>query len=115
MKISVIGCGYLGAVHAASMAELGHDVIGIDTHEPTVQLVNSGRAPVEEPGLQDLIAAHGHNLHATTELAAAASADLSVLLVPTPSDESGAFSNEHVLAATEEAGHGTGAGTGAAS
>ena len=30
MKISVIGCGYLGAVHAASMAEIGHEVVGVD-------------------------------------------------------------------------------------
>ncbi|PYF98348.1 UDPglucose 6-dehydrogenase, partial [Georgenia satyanarayanai] len=42
MQISVIGCGYLGAVHAASMAELGHDVVGIDVNAEKVALLNAG-------------------------------------------------------------------------
>ncbi|MGY1683937.1 3-hydroxyacyl-CoA dehydrogenase NAD-binding domain-containing protein, partial [Geodermatophilus sp. SYSU D01176] len=40
MRVSVVGCGYLGAVHAASMAELGHEVVGIDVDERKVAALN---------------------------------------------------------------------------
>ncbi|HOB57843.1 MAG TPA: UDP-glucose 6-dehydrogenase, partial [Rhodoglobus sp.] len=56
MKLSVIGCGYLGAVHAASMAQLGHEVIGVDTDPDKIALLSAGRAPFFEPGLDDLLA-----------------------------------------------------------
>ena len=52
MRISVIGCGYLGAVHAASMAHLGHDVVGIDVDEAKIASLSAGRAPFFEPGLR---------------------------------------------------------------
>ncbi|KAB2590999.1 UDP-glucose dehydrogenase family protein [Streptomyces arboris] len=58
MKLTVIGCGYLGATHAACMAELGHDVLGMDSDRDKVQLLSSGRAPFFEPGLDDLLAQH---------------------------------------------------------
>lgn len=56
MKLSVIGCGYLGAVHAAAMASLGHDVIGVDVDDRKVLELSSGRAPFYEPGLQEMLA-----------------------------------------------------------
>lgn len=43
MRISVIGCGYLGAVHASAMAELGHDVVGIDVDERKITALAAGR------------------------------------------------------------------------
>ncbi|WP_285319366.1 UDP-glucose/GDP-mannose dehydrogenase family protein [Pseudarthrobacter sp. lyk4-40-TYG-27] len=55
MKISVIGCGYLGAVHAACMAKLGHEVVGIDVDERKVTELSAARAPFFEPGLEDLL------------------------------------------------------------
>src|SRR3712207_1342550 len=55
MRISVIGCGYLGAVHAACMAEFGHDVVGVDVDEVKVKDLSAGRAPFFEPGLADLL------------------------------------------------------------
>lgn len=55
MRISVTGCGYLGAVHAASMAKLGHDVVGIDVNAKTVEDLTAGRAPFYEPGLPELL------------------------------------------------------------
>ena len=55
MKISVIGCGYLGAVHAACMAELGHDVVGVDVDEEKLARLERGEAPFYEPGLPELL------------------------------------------------------------
>ncbi|HEY8718708.1 UDP-glucose/GDP-mannose dehydrogenase family protein [Pengzhenrongella sp.] len=55
MRISVIGCGYLGAVHAAAMAKLGHDVVGLDIDEAKVAELAAGRAPFYEPGLPELL------------------------------------------------------------
>ena len=103
-NVAVVGLGKLGAPLAVVLASKGHDVIGIDLSDRTVQLVNEGRAPVDEPGLQELISVHRSRLRATTDLGAAAEADISILLVPTPSTDSGAFSNEHVLAATDAIG-----------
>ena len=55
MRISVIGCGYLGAVHASAMAELGHDVIGIDVDEHKIAELAAGRPPFFEPGLPEIL------------------------------------------------------------
>ena len=55
MRISVIGCGYLGAVHAACMASLGHQVIGLDVDEAKVASLNSGVPPFYEPGFAELL------------------------------------------------------------
>lgn len=57
MRMSVIGCGYLGAVHAAAMASIGHDVIGIDVDEQKVATLSDGTAPFFEPELSDLLQA----------------------------------------------------------
>jgi UDPglucose 6-dehydrogenase len=55
MKLSVIGCGYLGAVHAAAMASIGHEVIGVDVDERKVEALSRGEAPFFEPGLQEIL------------------------------------------------------------
>jgi UDPglucose 6-dehydrogenase len=106
MRIAVVGLGKLGAPLAAVLASKGNEVLGIDVDPEAVRLVNEGRAPVDEPGLQELVSASGERLSATTDLAAAAGAEVSIVLVPTPSDERGAFSNEHVLSAVDEIGRG---------
>jgi UDPglucose 6-dehydrogenase len=104
MKVAVVGLGKLGAPLAAVLASKGNEVLGIDVNPGAVQALNDGRAPVDEPGLQDLVSASRATLTATTELAAAADAELIILLVPTPSDERGAFVNDYLLAAIEEIG-----------
>src|ERR671920_831326 len=86
MKVSVIGCGYLGAVHAASMAELGHEVVGIDVDEPKIATLNQARAPFYEPGFEDLLArtlATGR-LRFSTDIAEAAGAQVHFVCVGTP-------------------------------
>jgi UDPglucose 6-dehydrogenase len=55
MKLTVIGTGYLGATHAAAMAELGHDVLGIDVDPEKIAKLNSGQVPFFEPGLPELL------------------------------------------------------------
>lgn len=55
MRVSVIGCGYLGAVHAACMAELGHDVVGVDVDRAKIEALSEGRPPFFEPGLPELL------------------------------------------------------------
>lgn len=55
MRISVIGCGYLGAVHAACMAELGHDVVGVDVDLTRIAKLAKGEAPFHEPGFDAVL------------------------------------------------------------
>jgi UDPglucose 6-dehydrogenase len=88
MRLTVIGCGHLGATHAACMAEIGHDVLGIDTDEGKVDLLNSGRAWFMEPGLDELLARHtgsGRLRFTTSFEAAAAFGTVHFLAVGTPS------------------------------
>ena len=55
MRLTVIGCGYLGAVHAAAMADLGHHVLGVETDPARLALLARGEAPFYEPGLDELL------------------------------------------------------------
>jgi UDPglucose 6-dehydrogenase len=86
MKLSVIGCGYLGAVHAASMAALGHDVVGIDVDASKVDMLNRGEAPFFEPGLPEVLAAGiaSGRLRFSTDMADAKGAHVHFIAVGTP-------------------------------
>ncbi|WP_136518583.1 MULTISPECIES: UDP-glucose dehydrogenase family protein [Cellulomonas] len=86
MRISVIGCGYLGAVHAASMASLGHDVVGIDVDANKVARLAAGQAPFYEPGLPELLTEVGATgrLRFSTDMADAAGAQVHFVCVGTP-------------------------------
>ncbi|MCQ6269236.1 UDP-glucose/GDP-mannose dehydrogenase family protein [Pseudarthrobacter sp. R1] len=86
MKISVIGCGYLGAVHAATLASMGHTVVGVDVDPGKVEQLARGAAPFHEPGLDELLQdglATGRLTFATTA-AAAKGAQVHFLCVGTP-------------------------------
>ncbi len=106
MRVAVVGLGKLGAPLAAVLASKGNEVLGVDVNPNAVRLLNDGTAPVAEPGLQELVTGARERLKATTELAAAATCELTILLVPTPSDERGAFTNDFLLSAVEEIGRG---------
>ncbi|WP_440708404.1 UDP-glucose dehydrogenase family protein [Herbiconiux sp. YIM B11900] len=86
MKISVVGCGYLGAVHAAAMAELGHDVIGIDVDERKITALAEGKAPFFEPGLPEILtsASASGRLAFSTDMAAVKDATVHFIAVGTP-------------------------------
>jgi UDPglucose 6-dehydrogenase len=86
MKLSVIGCGYLGAVHAASMAELGHEVVGIDVDAAKIASLSKGEAPFFEPGLPEILASAiaSGRLRFSTDLADARGASIHFVAVGTP-------------------------------
>jgi UDPglucose 6-dehydrogenase len=86
VKISVVGCGYLGAVHAASMAQLGHDVVGIDVDTSKVDALQHGKAPFYEPGFDDLLTATlaSGRLTFSAEMESAANARVHFVCVGTP-------------------------------
>ena len=86
MRISVIGCGYLGAVHAAAMTELGHDVVGIDVDQAKIDLLSAGRPPFFEPGLSESLtsATASGRLRFSTDIADAADATVHFIAVGTP-------------------------------
>ncbi len=92
MKISVIGCGYLGAVHAACMAELGHDVVGVDVDAAKILDLAAGRAPFYEPGLPELLRAGvaSGRLRFSTDFADVAEATVHFVAVGTPQSKDGA-------------------------
>ncbi|MFF1883746.1 UDP-glucose dehydrogenase family protein [Pseudarthrobacter sp. NPDC058196] len=104
MKISVIGCGYLGAVHAATLASMGHTVVGIDVDPRKVAQLSSGVAPFHEPGLDELLR-DGHTtgrLRFSTDPAEAKAAQVHFLCVGTPQEKtSDAADLTFLVSATE--------------
>ncbi|GMA28071.1 UDP-glucose dehydrogenase family protein [Arenivirga flava] len=91
MRLSVIGCGYLGAVHAAAMASIGHEVVGIDVDERKIEALSRGEAPFFEPGLPEILRdgiASGR-LRFTTDMAEAAGSAVHFVGVGTPQSKDG--------------------------
>ena len=87
MRITVIGCGYLGATHAAAMAELGHEVLGMEIDPVKRASLSDGRVMFFEPGLADLLARHvatGRLRFTDSYAEVAAFGDLHFLCVGTP-------------------------------
>ena len=87
LRISVFGTGYLGATHAAGMAELGHEVIGVDIDPAKIERLQRGEVPFFEPGLPELLRKHvdSGRLRFTTDAAEAAEfADVHFIGVGTP-------------------------------
>jgi len=91
MKLSIIGCGYLGAVHATAMASIGHDVVGFDVDADKIRRLAAGEAPFFEPGFDALLRetlATGR-LRFTTDSPELASAQVHFVAVGTPQREDG--------------------------
>lgn len=86
VSISVIGTGYLGAVHAACMADLGHSVIAVDVDKTKVDALAAGTAPMFEPGFDELLerALATGRLRFTTDYAEVADAEVHFICVGTP-------------------------------
>ncbi|WP_405527266.1 UDP-glucose/GDP-mannose dehydrogenase family protein [Streptomyces canus] len=87
MRLTVIGTGYLGATHAACMAELGHEVLGVDVDPDKIAALRAGQVPFHEPGLPELIQKHtaSGRLRFTTDYAEAGDfAEVHFVCVGTP-------------------------------
>ena len=91
LKLSVVGCGYLGATHAACMSSLGFEVIGVDTDPEKIALLSKGELPFYEPGLDSLLASEikTGRLSFTTDFSAVADADVHFICVGTPQSKDG--------------------------
>lgn len=91
LTLSVVGCGYLGATHAACMSSLGFTVVGVDTDPEKVALLQSGNLPFYEPVLDTLLAKEmkSGRLSFTTDFSAVAEADVHFICVGTPQSKDG--------------------------
>ncbi|MEI6810106.1 MAG: nucleotide sugar dehydrogenase, partial [bacterium] len=105
MRFSVVGLGKLGASMAAAIANRGYEVVGVDVNPRSVELVNQGHAPVQETDLESPIAKNHKRLRATHSYGdAILNTDLTFVIVPTPSDERGAFSLQYAATAFRDIG-----------
>ena len=107
MKISVFGLGYVGSVVCACLSKLGHEIVGVDVRPEKVAMLNDGRSPVFEGGVQELIEAshRAGRIRATPEAAEAVLAtDLSMICVGTPSSEDGDLDLTAVARVSEQIG-----------
>ncbi|MEL6529126.1 MAG: nucleotide sugar dehydrogenase [Pseudomonadota bacterium] len=103
MKIAIFGLGYVGSTAAGCIASQGHHVVGVDPSATKVDALNSGRAPVYEPGLDDLIAsaqAEGRIEAATDLTDQLDEADLAIVCVGTPSGVDGAHDMSYIAQVT---------------
>ncbi len=101
MKISIIGCGYVGTVTGVCFADLGHDILFHDIDEKKLDLLSQGKAPIYEPSLDDLIQRRRERLATTSDLAAAVrGTDITFICVGTPSREDGSIDLAYVLSAS---------------
>ena len=107
MKITIIGSGYVGLVSGVCLADLGHDVLCLDLNSEKIALLQSGKVPIFEPGLENLI---NNNINAgrlkfTTNIEESVSHGLvQIIAVGTPSDENGSADVQHVINAAKSIG-----------
>jgi GDP-mannose 6-dehydrogenase len=108
MKISVLGLGYVGAVSAACLAKEGHEVIGVDPERTKVDLINSGRSPIIEKDINEIVAAQvaAGRLRASADVdAALRHTDLAFVCVGTPSLATGGIDLRYVRRVCEQIGN----------
>jgi len=99
LSISIFGLGYVGSVSAACFASMGHKVIGADVSPAKVEMLDSGRSPIIEARMNELVAEanQGCRLHATVDpIAAVMGSDVSFVCVGTPSLRNGKLDLSHI-------------------
>lgn len=103
--ISIVGLGKLGASMVAAYAERGFSVIGVDINETAVVAINAHTSPVPEAGVTELLQKNASRVRATQDMDEAVTwSDITFVIVPTPTDETGTFTPEYVIAACEKIG-----------
>jgi GDP-mannose 6-dehydrogenase len=105
MRVSVFGLGYVGSVTAACLARDGHDVIGVDVSAEKVAMLATGRSPIVEPGLGDLLAqmvGEGRLRATSSTEAAVGQTDLALICVGTPSRSNGQLDVSAVERVTQQ-------------
>lgn len=103
LKIAILGLGYVGCTAAGCIASQGHHVLGIDVSAAKVEMLNAGKSPVYEPGLDDLIATARTDglLEATTEIGDKLDdCDIAIVCVGTPSGVDGAHNMSYIVQVT---------------
>lgn len=101
MRVTVFGTGYVGLVTGACLADVGHHVLCMDIDEEKIARLKAGEIPIHEPGLDEIVrrtAGSDHLAFTTSHADAVAHADLQIVAVGTPPDESGAADLQYVLA-----------------
>lgn len=107
MRISVFGLGYVGAVSCGCLADLGHTVVGVDVSQAKVDLINAGKPPIVEAGLNELLekAIRNKVLRATIDGdEAVKNSDVALLCVGTPSTRSGGVTTHYLEAVARQVG-----------
>ncbi len=103
MNISFIGLGKLGLCSAACFASKGHHVTGVDSNQEFIAALRQRRCPIDETGLDSLLQSAWENLSVTDDYAhAVAESDATFIIVPTPSQQDGQFSNTYVEKVLEQ-------------
>ncbi|MFA7562666.1 MAG: UDP-glucose/GDP-mannose dehydrogenase family protein [Methanoculleus sp.] len=97
MKISIIGCGYVGAVTGACFAALGHEIVFVDLDPDKIAAITAGKSPIYEPGLDELLQENASTVTATGDLAdAVCRTEATFICVGTPSQQDGSIDLAHV-------------------
>src|SRR6266536_3960405 len=107
LSISLFGLGSVGSVSPACFAHMGHKVTGVDISKVKVEMLDSGRSPIIEARMEELVAEANKScrLHATTDsIAAVLASDMSFVCVGTPSLRSGKLDLSHVEHVSREIG-----------
>ncbi|MCJ8010959.1 UDP-glucose/GDP-mannose dehydrogenase family protein [Paenibacillus sp. KQZ6P-2] len=103
MKVVCVGSGYVGSVTAAAFAFLGHDTTVIDIDPNKIKLIQSGKSPIYEPELDQLISMTiGKTLHAETKYDSVNHADIIFICVGTPSKADGTVDMTYVTQVAEQ-------------
>ena len=100
MKIAVIGSGYVGLVAGACFAESGNDVVCVDKDDAKIRMLKSGRMPIYEPGLEEMVRRNYQEKRLSFSTAlpkAVRESDIIFIAVGTPQGEDGSADLQHVL------------------
>ncbi|MCY1354460.1 GDP-mannose 6-dehydrogenase [compost metagenome] len=107
MQISIFGLGYVGAVCAGCLSARGHEVVGVDVSQTKIDLINNGKSPIVEPGLEELLqqGVKTGRLRGTTDVAGAIrDTQVSFICVGTPSKKNGDLSLDYIEGVCREIG-----------